>query len=62
LHRLGDIAKASGVHHFVAEVLWENHLMVQVLADAGWPCRRRLDGSVLHVEIDLDGHTELIER
>ena len=53
LRRLGHIARDRGVHRFVAEVLWENHLMLRVLTDAGWPCRRHLDGSVLHVEIDL---------
>ncbi len=53
LRRLGQTAKENGVHHFVAEVLWENHLMLQVLRDVGWPCTRHLEGSVLHVEIDL---------
>ena len=53
LRRLGQIARRSGVHRLVADVLWENHLMLRVLSDAGWPCTRHLDGSVLHVEIDL---------
>jgi hypothetical protein len=35
-------------------VLAENYLMLRVMADAGWPCTRPLDGSVLHVEMDLD--------
>ena len=61
LHRLGQIASANGVHRFVAEVLWENHLMLRVLSDAGWPCTRHLDGSVLHVEIDLTGAMPLAE-
>jgi L-amino acid N-acyltransferase YncA len=62
LRRLGEIAIANGLHHLVAEVLAENHLMLRVLADAGWPCTRHLDGSVLHVEIDLDAETQLAER
>jgi L-amino acid N-acyltransferase YncA len=62
LRRLGQIAKANGVHRLVAEVLWENNLMLRVLADAGWPCTRHLDGSVLHVEVDLDAQTDLAER
>ena len=53
LRRLGEIAKENGLHHLVAEVLAENHLMLQVLSDSGWPCTRHLEGSVLHVEIDL---------
>lgn len=55
LHRLGAIARDRGLHQFVAEVLAENHLMLQVLVDSGWPCKRHLDGAILHVEIDLDG-------
>jgi RimJ/RimL family protein N-acetyltransferase len=54
LHRLGEIARNYGFHHFVAEVLAENHPMLRVLSDVGWPCTRHLEGSVLHVEIDLD--------
>ena len=47
LHKLGHIARGNGLHHLVAEVLWENHLMLRVLSDAGWPCTRHLEGSVL---------------
>jgi RimJ/RimL family protein N-acetyltransferase len=54
LHRLGAIARDRGLHHFVADVVVENHLMLQVLVDSGWPCKRHLDGAILHVEIDLD--------
>jgi L-amino acid N-acyltransferase YncA len=54
LRRLGVIASGNGLHHLVAEVLWENHLMLRVLSDSGWPCARHLDGSVVHVEIDLE--------
>ena len=53
LRRLGEIARENGLHHLVAEVLWENHPMLRVLSDAGWPCTRHLEDSVLHVEIDL---------
>lgn len=54
LRRLGDIAKENGLHYLVADVLAENYLMLRVMADAGWPCTRHLDGSVLHVEMDLN--------
>jgi len=54
LQRLGMTARDNGVRHLVAEVLAENHLMLQVLSDSGWQCARHLDGSVLHVDIDLD--------
>ena len=42
------------MHHLIAEVLADNHPMLRVMTDAGWPCTRHLDGSVLHVEVDLD--------
>ena len=35
LRRLGQIARENGLRHFVADVLWENHLMLQVLSDIG---------------------------
>jgi L-amino acid N-acyltransferase YncA len=58
LRRLGEIAKANSVHHLVAQVLAENHSMMRVLTDSGWPCTRRLDGSVLQIDIELDNVTE----
>lgn len=54
LRRLGETARQNGLHHFVADVLAENHPMLQVLSDGGWPCTRHLEGSVLSIEIDLD--------
>ena len=57
-----DIARTNGLHHLVAEVLWENHLMLRVLSETGWPCTRHLEGSVLHVEIDLGVEPPLAER
>ncbi|MCV7204269.1 N-acetyltransferase [Mycolicibacterium peregrinum] len=54
LQSLGEVAVHNGIHHFVADILAENHLMLRVLADCGWPCRRHLDDSVIHVEIDLN--------
>jgi L-amino acid N-acyltransferase YncA len=62
LRRLGEIARENGVHRLVAEVLAENHLMHRVLSDAGWPCTRHREDSVLHVEVDLDVQTALVER
>jgi L-amino acid N-acyltransferase YncA len=54
LRRLGEIARQNGLHHLVAEVLAENHPMNRVLSDAGWPCTRRREDSVLYVDVDLD--------
>jgi RimJ/RimL family protein N-acetyltransferase len=54
LRRLGETARQNGFHYFVADVLAENHPMLRVLSDGGWPCTRHLEGSVLSIEIDLD--------
>ncbi|MBN3508734.1 GNAT family N-acetyltransferase [Mycolicibacterium septicum] len=54
LQFLGEKAVHTGIHHFVADILAENHLILRVLADCGWPCRRHLNGSVIHLEIDLN--------
>jgi RimJ/RimL family protein N-acetyltransferase len=54
LRQLGLVAKQNGLHHFVADILAENHPMQRVMSDAGWQCARHLDGSVLEVDFDLD--------
>ena len=54
LRQLGLVARRNGLHHFVADVLAENYLMFKVMSDAGWPSTRHLDGSVLHIDVDLD--------
>jgi GNAT superfamily N-acetyltransferase len=51
--RLAQIARAHGIGHFVADVLAENHLMLMVLLDFGWPCKRKNYGSILHLDIEL---------
>ena len=38
----------------VRRLLAENHAVLSVLFDAGWPCTQHRDGSELHVEVDLD--------
>jgi GNAT superfamily N-acetyltransferase len=53
LKRLAHIARAHGIHHFEADVLAENELMLLVLFDVGWPSRRVNHGSVLHLDIEL---------
>ena len=54
LKHLGEVAISRGIRRFTADVLATNHLMLQVLSDAGW-LRKRLsdDGVVLHFQIDL---------
>jgi GNAT superfamily N-acetyltransferase len=62
IRRLGEIARGNGVHHFIAEVLFENQLMLRVLADSGWPCTRHLDSAVVHVDIDLDAVSSAVNH
>jgi len=50
---LAQIARAHGIRHFVADVVAENHLMLMVLLDFGWPSKRLNHGSVLHLDIEL---------
>jgi len=54
LRILGPLARDSGFHHFVADVLAENHSMQQVVADAGWPYSCHRDGFVMCYDVDLD--------
>jgi RimJ/RimL family protein N-acetyltransferase len=54
LRQLGLVARLNGLHHFVADILAENHPMLRLVSDAGWRFKRHLDGSVLEVDFDLD--------
>ncbi|OBH30189.1 hypothetical protein A5692_19455 [Mycobacterium sp. E342] len=53
LKHLAPIARAHGVARFIADVLGENHLMLTVFFDLGWPCRPIDYGSIRHLEIEL---------
>ena len=54
LHALGRIARSAGQHRFIADVLFENYAMRQVIKDAGWPVTQHRDGPVVSIELDLD--------
>lgn len=53
LKHLAPVARAHGIARFIADVLGENHLMLTVFFDLGWPCRPIDYGSIRHLEIDL---------
>lgn len=53
LRHLAHLAQSQRIQRFVADVLSENHLMLKVVSDAGWPSRRTRFGPVVHLEIDL---------
>ena len=51
---LATIARRHGIARFTADVLAGNAAMLAVFERSGLSMRRRRDGGVLHVEIDLD--------
>ncbi len=53
LEHLAAAARARGIATFVAEVLLENHLMLDVLGDAGFALTRRIDDDVVDVRLDI---------
>lgn len=53
LKHLAHLARSQGIQRFLADVMAENYLMLQVLSYFGWPHRRLDSGSVLHLEIEL---------
>ena len=52
LEHLAADARRRGVVRLVAEVLDENHRMLDVFLDAGFGIERRADSGVVHVELD----------
>ena len=54
LGRLAQIARDNGIQHLVADVLTTNHLMFNLLHDAGLrPQYKSYDSGVVHLDIDL---------
>jgi hypothetical protein len=53
LRRLGEIVRGNGIAYFEADVLAENHHLLQVLSDAGWLQETPGGGPVLRVRIEL---------
>jgi len=51
---LATLARRHGIARFTADVLAGNAAMLAVFERSGLSMRRRRDGGVLHVEIDLD--------
>ena len=53
LGHLGKTARGNGIRYLVADILADNHAMLDVVRDAGWPCEGLCESAVLHVRIDL---------
>ncbi|MET9328539.1 GNAT family N-acetyltransferase [Tsukamurella sp. NPDC003166] len=60
LEHLAGAAAECGFHRFEAEVLAENRYMVNVFKAAGYELSRNFDGSVVHVEFDIDPTEALV--
>lgn len=52
LEHLAAAARSRGIATFVAEVLLENHAMLDVLTDAGFTLTRKIDNGVVDVRLD----------
>jgi hypothetical protein len=52
LEHLASAARERGIATFVAEVLLENHAMLDVLTDAGFAITRKVDDDIVDVRLD----------
>jgi GNAT superfamily N-acetyltransferase len=55
LTHLVQIARTRGIRELVAYVLAENRSMIEVFEHAGFPMKRRREGNVIVLSIELDG-------
>jgi GNAT superfamily N-acetyltransferase len=53
LKNLAQIARNRGIRRLVAEIMAENHLMLQVLSECGLPLRQLTYGPVCRMEVEL---------
>ena len=53
LEHLAQTARERGVRRFVAEVLPQNHRMINVFADAGYTLSSRIDDGIVYVEFEI---------
>jgi GNAT superfamily N-acetyltransferase len=53
LRRLAEIAENQGIRRFVADILADNRLMINVMSDLGWPSERLSYGAVYRLEFEL---------
>ena len=62
LERLAGIAAGAGFTGFEAEVLYENHAMINVFRDSGFEVHQAAQGGSLHVEFPVGGLSHVRER
>lgn len=61
LEHLAAAARERGIHTFVAEVLPQNHRMINVFTEAGFDVRRAFDDGIVLVEFRIDPTARSIE-
>lgn len=62
LERLAGIAAGAGFTGFEAEVLSDNHAMINVFRDSGFEVHQAAQGGNLHVEFPVGGASHVRER
>jgi len=53
LRLLARAARANGITRFVAQVLPDNHKMLQVFADSGWNTERHFEDGVIEIALGI---------
>jgi acyl-CoA synthetase (NDP forming)/GNAT superfamily N-acetyltransferase len=61
LEHLAAVARDQGVERFVAEVLADNHRMLDVLVHAGFTFAEHADSGTVHVEMDTAASPRMLE-
>lgn len=62
LAHLAEVAAAHGIETFVAEVMPENHRMIEMLSKSGFPVEVRSDRGGLRIELPTSLSVRAIER
>lgn len=57
LRALAEVARARGITRFEADVLSGNPSMLRVFERSGMPMRKRAEGGVVHIELELPPET-----
>jgi len=62
LGALSAFARAHGIETVEADVLGDNHQMIQVFRDSGFAIRQNLRAGVYHLTLDLKTTPAVVQR
>jgi acetate---CoA ligase (ADP-forming) len=62
LAHLAEVAETNGIHEFTADVLPQNHRMIEVFRDSGFPVRVRSEPGLVTVELPTSLTAEAKEK